>query len=1241
MVFIEKSFPRGGDTKVIRAAKRENDDNDKFGFGVKCVRPAKKKKVSGPKKENREDEPPGGGDQPSDDTFEFKSAKLLSRKTIQEHMLVIGMVAKVESTCVHMSLPGKLKGVVPVTSISDSLTQRLEAAVKNSKLVPPTLEELFRCGDLFYCKVMRLPGEGERVVELSLNPKHVNSEFHHGKLNEGMIVCGAVASWEDHGVIVDIGIANARCFWRQAKGEAKRADIGQLKMFRLEKVIKSTATANVTLAALESGQSREVIIDNVQQLDYVVPTAQVIFTIFNKLKNGLSGKVLDGFFTGYLNIQHLGRGKSLDHFDIGQDILATVMYVEPLTKCVYLTLNDYYPEKGRLADGTIITNAKILSVNTGGVHLKLNKDNNGLMIFGKHRSDIKSTADLQKKYGDTLKRVRVIEYEPMDGIYMCTDDPKLLNEKYFSLSDVQVGQTVPCEVVNEVKGTGVLIKIGLLTGFLYNQHLTKSVQLKAGCKFKARVLYIDQVRRSVHVTTIKEFLAASGEQLLLSHEEAKKGKEYLGMVKTATAHLVYVEFFNHVSGAIKLADTTQVSSSLLKPGKVIKVQVTEVTGNKIQLKLPGKKKTPIPINEFVSGTVGTVENNGLELIRPNGDSLWIGAEFLSQFSELCPIIVNSYSRGDPITALCLDENLYSVRDVDSYRRNAMFKAKQLKIGTILRAHTTRIDSDGIMVRIPLRDGAHCTKVAFSDVLINAKVKNPKKIFSIGQVVYVRLTNVTVSPKKSDKQQWTFSAKLDAVWSGNIFVTVNHLKDYFKDLNQIHDTMFEKEMLEELKVGRRVEAKIVKEIVKGQRYEVRFKDGQLQGTLRTEKELKNGADIDCCIVWIDETGALTLSDNPKLLARPSEDDMPPVKYNKAKISSTIVHETLHCYVAVLHDTGHLIYVPNRFHFNDFQPVLQNRTGDCKVVVLHTEGDQKVAVIAEVYDKTTRMDLTASTSGRKRNLSVGSEDSGTVAIIKSIGDDVVPSTEEPPRKKAAKVHDDDDVTPIALDESGKKLDQFWNLDFSQIGQDTNKPDDENEDNAEDDGPTKKRLIHEKEVRSMEEALVKSNQPTSVEEFDRMILATPNNSLLWIKYMVFHLQISEVEKARNTFRRAVKSIGFRFPNDLLNVWMAFLNLELRYGTTETFDQAFDEALTTNDQFKITMRTIEILADAKRMPMLDAKANVAVKRFRDRTDMWTGLAKAYFSVGLDDKANLYLNRALGFLPKRDRKFDYIDSLA
>ena len=65
----------------------------------------------------------------------------------------------------------------------------------------------------------------------------------------------------------------------------------------------------------------------------------------------------------------------------------------------------------------------------------------------------------------------------------------------------------------------------------------------------------------------------------------------------------------------------------------------------------------------------------------------------------------------------------------------------------------------------------------------------------------------------------------------------------------------------------------------------------------------------------------------------------------------------------------------------------------------------------------------------------------------------------------------------------------------------------------------LQHERQILEGEQV------PEVAADFDRLALQSPNSSLVWLRYMAFHLETSEVEKARSVADRALKTISFRY--------------------------------------------------------------------------------------------------------------------
>lgn len=131
--------------------------------------------------------------------------------------------------------------------------------------------------------------------------------------------------------------------------------------------------------------------------------------------------------------------------------------------------------------------------------------------------------------------------------------------------------------------------------------------------------------------------------------------------------------------------------------------------------------------------------------------------------------------------------------------------------------------------------------------------------------------------------------------------------------------------------------------------------------------------------------------------------------------------------------------------------------------------------------------------------------------------------------------------------------------------------NDDDDDRNQPSKKKR-KKKQIEHDLTADMHTKTPESNADFERLLLGSPNSSYLWIQYMSFQLPLSEVEKAREIARRAIKTINFREEKEKLNIWIALLNLENVYGTDESLDAVFKEAARANDSKTIYLRLAAI---------------------------------------------------------------------
>lgn len=153
--------------------------------------------------------------------------------------------------------------------------------------------------------------------------------------------------------------------------------------------------------------------------------------------------------------------------------------------------------------------------------------------------------------------------------------------------------------------------------------------------------------------------------------------------------------------------------------------------------------------------------------------------------------------------------------------------------------------------------------------------------------------------------------------------------------------------------------------------------------------------------------------------------------------------------------------------------------------------------------------------------------------------------------------------------------WSDDIPQ--QDAADDSESSEDSETDEQPSKKkRKKKKKEVEVDLTADMHTKTPESTADFERVLLGSPNSSYLWIQYMSFQLQLSEIEKAREVAKRALNTINFREEGERLNVWIALMNLENVYGTDESLEGVFKDAARHCEPKTVHLRFASILEES-----------------------------------------------------------------
>lgn len=106
----------------------------------------------------------------------------------------MGCISRINELELFVSLPHQLVGVIPITEVSDALSDIIQRIAdededeEESKM--PKLNDLFHVGQWIRCKIINLPAieeKSKKPIELSLKPNTVNEDMVKVDVTPGVV----------------------------------------------------------------------------------------------------------------------------------------------------------------------------------------------------------------------------------------------------------------------------------------------------------------------------------------------------------------------------------------------------------------------------------------------------------------------------------------------------------------------------------------------------------------------------------------------------------------------------------------------------------------------------------------------------------------------------------------------------------------------------------------------------------------------------------------------------------------------------------------------------------------------------------------------------------------------------------------------------------------------------------------------------------------------------------------------
>ena len=499
--------------------------------------------------------------------------------------------------------------------------------------------------------------KGKRHIELSIDPRQANSGLTKADHVTNNMVQASVLSVEDHGLVMDVGLPDAgvRGFM-SSKELGPNIDIAAVEEGAVYLCLVLGRSSNGNTIKLSADPQK---IGNIKKgtyltdaptVDSFLPGTAVDVLVSEVTASGITGKIM-GLLDVTADHIHSGAassGKDLaNKYAIGSKTQARILCTFPMAekKKLGISFQDhimYWRSKttslASAAENTlptqllpissIVEEARILKVEPsvgllidvgvkgvrGYVHISKISD-------GKIETLSESTG--RYKVG-SVHKARIIEYNSIDGLFIASMEPKVINQPFLRMEDVKVGQVVKGSVEKVMVGgsgvSGVIVNIAEgITGLVPETHLADihlqhpEKKFREGILVTARVLSTHPQKRQIRLT-LKKTLVNSEAEPWTSYDGLKTGLQAPGTIVNVLQNGAVVQFYGSVRGFLPVSEMSesyiQDPKQHFRIGQVVNVHIVSVD--------PVEQRMIVSCKDL--SVFGTAQQEALKDLMP-GDSV--------------------------------------------------------------------------------------------------------------------------------------------------------------------------------------------------------------------------------------------------------------------------------------------------------------------------------------------------------------------------------------------------------------------------------------------------------------------------------------------------------------------------------------------------------------------------------------------------------------------------------------------
>ena len=795
---------------------------------------------------------------------------------------------------------------------------------------------------------------------------------------------------------------------------------------------------------------------------------------------------------------------------------------------------------------------------------------------------------------------------------------------------------------------------------------------------------MDPAKRKIHLTA-KGILVNESYPVVSTYDPEDVGKVTEGVVVSMSTEGILLQLFGEVRGwvprrYISAEGPIEYPEKLFFIGQSLKCKVMDVDPAKARMTLSliiGGTSKPLGSKERKSGQkldvgktyackVAEVTADGLALLVDVGEDEAVKAhlpkQHLTDHAALAGPLLATYAVGDAVHALCFERDVVPIMTCKPFILEEAGRVQSfddLDVGTVLPGVVCLVKDYGVFLRLPTPKFKKSALIPTRH-LADSFIETPQEFAGMRDTLFAKVID-----KDEKEQRLTLSSKLKDVTRH----PVRLMETLLEDLKRIQD-----HSSIAYKVGDVVQASVVNVTEFGA--EAALPDSDVRAlvpksSLEGADPPKKGQTVHGVVLYVDnQFNVLELSLNPDVVTKVTTKKAKHLPKEEQTVKATVVLRrselgyALCCIKTPSPLAGHLVYVPTRNHINDKFGFADDLGPTCSLVI---QSSTPSGIIG-VWDKQDqpgsgrkRQRTRSDSEARHRQDSTSSDVLATPPAAKKSrkgGNAINLSVLQGLCAPGVKVEVKDEVEDVSEKKSvqpkKQKVDQkegpAWDKDYNPWEVDVKEePDSETE--IKDDiidatsGGRKKKHLSKKEAKALskledaeisrvEGQVISGNvnpEPQTAQDFDKLVLGSPDSSLCWIKYMAFYLGKKDYEKAREIAQRALEKINFRLETERLNVYMAWFNLENSFGSEETAERCLKDALKCNDAFKVYVQAAAVY---DKLPDKQSQAEKLYKtmarKYGKEPEAWALLGRHYFLRKDLKEARFTLQRALQNLDKK-----------